>query len=269
MNELALFAGIGGGILGGKLLECRTICAVEIQPYCREVLLRRQRDGVLPMFPIWDDIRTFDGRKWTGRVDIITGGFPCQDISAAGRGEGLSGERSGLWKEMARVICEVRPRFVFIENSPLLRTRGLSKVLKDLAEMGYDAKWGVLGARNIGAPHKRDRMWVYAYSQLLGWYERSVQSVQSEFEKPRLSNANHVCEDIPNAGEFGFKKVKFSDGTEKKVPMLTGSSWWETEPRLDRVANGIPNRVDRIKALGNAQVPGVARLAYELLKGER
>ena len=104
MNELALFAGAGGGILAGHLLGWRTVCAVEIEDYPRRVLLQRQADGFLPRFPIWDDITTFDGKPWRGRVDVISGGFPCQDISAAGKGDGLDGERSGLWREMARVV---------------------------------------------------------------------------------------------------------------------------------------------------------------------
>jgi DNA (cytosine-5)-methyltransferase 1 len=120
MNELALFAGSGGGILGGHLLGWRTVAAVEIEDYPRRVLLQRQADGLLPRFPIWDDICTFDGHPWRGKVDVISGGFPCQDISAAGKGDGLDGERSGLWTEMARLVGEVRPRFVFVENSPML-----------------------------------------------------------------------------------------------------------------------------------------------------
>jgi site-specific DNA-cytosine methylase len=160
MNELALFAGAGGGILGGKLLGWRTVCAVEREPYAASVLVARQNDGFLPPFPIWDDVRTFDGKPWRGLVDVVSGGFPCQDISAAGKGAGIDGTRSGLWKEMARIVGQVGPRYVFIENSPMLRTRGLHVVLKDLAEMGYDARWGVLGAVDAGAPHKRDRMWI-------------------------------------------------------------------------------------------------------------
>ena len=97
MNELALFAGAGGGILGGALLGWRTVCAVEINPYCRELLVARQNDGTLAPFPIWDDIRTFSGKPWRGVVDVVSGGFPCQDISLAGRGAGITGERSGLW----------------------------------------------------------------------------------------------------------------------------------------------------------------------------
>ena len=160
MRELALFAGAGGGILGGALLGWRTVCAVERDAYCRSVLLARQRDGLLPRFPLWDDVRTFDGRPWRGHVDVVSGGFPCQDISAAGSGAGIGGERSGLWVEMARIIGEVRPRFAFVENSPMLTSRGLGTVLGDLAALGFDARWGVLGAADLGAPHKRERIWI-------------------------------------------------------------------------------------------------------------
>jgi site-specific DNA-cytosine methylase len=162
MNELALFAGSGGGILGGKLLGWRTVCAVEWEPYPASVLCARQNDGLLETFPIWDDVCTFDGRPWRGLVDVISGGFPCQDISAAGKGAGIDGERSGMWGEMARIIHEVRPRFVFVENSPMLTSRGLGRVLGDLASMGFDARWGVLGAADIGANHQRDRIWIVA-----------------------------------------------------------------------------------------------------------
>ena len=125
LNELALFAGAGGG--------------------AASVLMARQNDGCLPPFPIWDDVRTFDGRPWRGRVDVVSGGFPCQDISAAGQRAGIDGARSGLWGEMARIIGEVRPRFVLVENSPMLTSCGLGRVLGDLAALGYDARWGVLG----------------------------------------------------------------------------------------------------------------------------
>ena len=162
MNELALFAGAGGGILGGKLLGWRCVCAVEFEPYVRDVLVARQNDGSLEPFPIWDDVRTFDGHPWRGRVDVVSGGFPCQDISSAGKGAGLAGARSGLWREMARIVGEVQPRYVYVENSPMLTSRGLGIVLGDLASMGFDARWGVLGAHHAGAPHKRDRIWIVA-----------------------------------------------------------------------------------------------------------
>ena len=164
MNELALFAGAGGGILGGHLLGWRTVCAVEWEPYAACVLAARQNDGLLPHFPIWDDVQTFDGKPWRGIVDVVSGGFPCQDISAAGKGAGIEGERSGMWKEMARIIGEVRPKFVFVENSPMLTSRGLGTVLGDLAALGFNAEWGVISAADTGAPHLRERIWVVGYT---------------------------------------------------------------------------------------------------------
>jgi DNA (cytosine-5)-methyltransferase 1 len=177
LQELALFAGAGGGILGSMLHGWRTVAAVEIEDYPRRVLLQRQADGILPLFPVWDDINSFDGHPWRGKIDIITGGFPCQDISCAGKGEGLEGERSGLWFEMARVIREVRPQYVLVENSPLLTGRGLDQILMDLAALGYDAEWGVLGAHHAGAPHKRDRIWILANTEML--------YVEGRTERPR------------------------------------------------------------------------------------
>ena len=162
MNELALFAGVGGGILGGKLLGWRTICAVEWEAYPASVLCARQNEGLLPPFPIWSDICSFDGKPWRGIVDIISGGFPCTDISIAGKGEGLDGDDSSMWYEMARVVSEVRPRFVFVENSPMLTLRGGVRVIADLTSMGYDTKWMVMGAADVGAPHQRDRIWILA-----------------------------------------------------------------------------------------------------------
>jgi site-specific DNA-cytosine methylase len=162
LNELALFAGAGGGILGGKLLGWRTVCAVEWEPYPASVLVARQNDGLLPSFPIWDDVQTFNGKPWRGIVDVVSGGFPCQDISAAGKGAGIEGARSGMWTHMARIISEVRPRYAFVENSPMLTSRGLGTVLADLAKMGFDARWCVLGAADVGAPHQRDRIWILA-----------------------------------------------------------------------------------------------------------
>lgn len=163
MRELACFCGGGGGLLASRLLGWTTVAAIEIEKYPRDVVLQRQRDGMLDKFPIWDDISTFDGKPWRGLVDIVTGGFPCQDISAAGKGKGLAGSRSGLWFEMLRVIGEVKPQYVFAENSPNLRTRGLGTVIQGLAELGYDCRWCVLGAWHVGAPHKRNRMWMLAY----------------------------------------------------------------------------------------------------------
>ena len=171
-RTMHLFAGAGGGILGDLILGHVPVCAVELEKYPRDVLLQRQRDGILPWFAVWDDVTTFDGKPWRGYVDCICGGFPCQDISAAGKGAGIEGERSGLWSEFARIISEVRPRFAFIENSPMLTIRGLDVVLCDLAKMGYDAEWGVLGAAAGVATTKR--IWM-----LQGWNRQGRQQDDS------------------------------------------------------------------------------------------
>jgi DNA (cytosine-5)-methyltransferase 1 len=312
MDELALFAGAGGGILGGHLLGWRTICAVEWDAYAASILVHRQNDGSLPPFPIWDDVQTFDGRPWRGRVDVISGGFPCQDISSAGKGAGIDGERSGMWGHMARIIGQVRPEFCMVENSPLLVGRGLARVLGDLASLGYDAKWGVLGARDAGAPHKRDRIWIVAYNPSLGRGERrpggSDPSSEGESKRPLQDVAHSECTgleglsgDEQGGSESGreCEKAGRSTGQEslcgrreealadalcrglpesKHKPRPKWSKdnasvraqpadqgWWSTEPELGRVAHGVANRVDRLKCIGNGQVPHCAALAWRIL----
>jgi len=288
VNELHLFAGAGGGILGGQLLGHSTVCAVEVEEYPRQVLLQRQRDGVLPKFPIWDDVCTFDGKPWRGTVDVICGGFPCQDISSAGKGAGIAGNRSGLWKEYARIIDEVRPKFVFAENSPLLRGRGLDVVLGDLSELGYDAKWCVLGAWHVGAPHKRNRMWVLAYPN------GSRRKQSNETMEGRMLQHSHLTSFhsgyVAHSSDKGLQgrsctKVIDPEGRQNSdgYSSQRGGLWWEndpavvsgktgllqkhasTEPSVGRMAHGVARRVDRLKAIGNGQVPAVAATAWNIL----
>lgn len=165
MNELALFSGGGGGLLGSILLGHKIVGAVEIEPYCREIIMRRQRDGLLPVFPIWDDVRTFDGEPWRGKVDLITAGFPCQPFSVAGRGKGEEDDRN-MWPETIRIIRQVEPRFALLENVPgLLAHPYFGTILGELAESGYHARWTCLGADDIGANHRRKRLWILAYPE--------------------------------------------------------------------------------------------------------
>ena len=274
MRELALFAGAGGGILGGHLLGWRTVCAVERDAYAAGVLAQRQNDGCLPPFPIWSDITTFDGRPWRGRVDVVSGGFPCQDISTAGKGAGIDGERSGLWAEMARIIREVRPRFVFVENSPALTSRGLGRVLGDLAEMGFDASWGVLGAADLGAHHKRDRIWIVAKNP----NAHGLRELQPQGDNEKSGGwSRNVCPKIPDSHSHCAQGVECqpqSCGNRRPAGLHGGAGsaqkWgeWPAEPGVGRVADGVSFRVDRIKALGNAQVPRVAAAAFAHLSGD-
>lgn len=321
LRELALFAGAGGGILGGKLLGWRTVCAVEINDYCRRLLMQRQDDGCLPAFPIWDDVTTFDGRPWAGLVDVVSGGFPCQDISSAGKGAGIDGERSGLWTEMARIIGEVRPRFAFVENSPALTFRGLGTVLGDLAALGFDARWGVVSAADAiwsgGTPildHLRERIWIVAEStdtEILGrktarlpiraaakdtdawlgnhattnsarlFQRRKEQRSQRKRAGASGESTGAVRAERADSNVVGFEQVESQDGAGAAGARFVGSprerrpvrrrvaGWWESEPSVGRVAHGVANRVDRLAAIGNGQVPAVAALAWKLLTPDR
>ena len=310
MNELALFAGAGGGILGGHLLGWRTVCAVEWEPYPASVLCARQNDRILPPFPIWDDIQTFDGNPWRGIVDVVSGGFPCTDISAAGKGAGIDGENSGLWREMARVICEVRPRFVFVENSPMLTSRGLGRVLGDLATLGFDARWGVLGAADVGANHQRDRIWIVAkwrgqlshaqHNRIRRWQQQQegvktrtgeiANSNSIRLQKPahqqklESQGCNQLQIEQPrNSSQMAYTSQIRSFSEEAKQGMARefrfaecgmDSNWWKREPsnvprisqrNMGGVADGVAYRVDRLKAIGNGQVPLCAATAFRLL----
>jgi DNA (cytosine-5)-methyltransferase 1 len=265
LRELALFAGAGGGILGGHLLGWRTVCAVEWEPYPASVLCARQNDGLLPPFPIWDDVQTFDGKPWRGIVDVVSGGFPCQDISAAGKGAGIDGERSGMWREMARIICEVRPRYAFIENSPMLTTRGLDRVLSDLASMGFDARWGVLGAADVGAPHQRDRIWVVAHANSIKQWPIQSRIEKSTWYTQRQCFSDSGC--LENTNGQRQQKQRDGESTKQEIAKLECSGWWASEPDVGRMAHGVAARVDRLKAIGNGQVPAVAATAWRILRG--
>ena len=237
MNELALFAGAGGGILGGHLLGWRTVCAVERDAYAAGVLAQRQIDGLLPPFPIWSDVETFDGNVWRGIVDVVSGGFPCQDISVAGKGKGITGSRSGLWKEFARIIGEVRPPFAFIENVPTLTSRGLDIVLSDLAACGYDAEWLCLSGKDCGAVHRRNRIWILAANY---WGKRD----ERFWEKP-----------LPQFTPFPWgKDVRGVKDVRKRSDL--------PEPLIRRINHDVASGMDRLKAIGNGQIPRVAATAF-------
>jgi DNA (cytosine-5)-methyltransferase 1 len=239
MRELALFAGAGGGILGGKLIGWRTVCAVEWDAYAASVLVSRQNDGCLEAFPVWDDVQTFDGRPWKGLVDVVSGGFPCTDISCAGKGAGIDGDASSMWRHMARIIGEVRPSYAFVENSPMLTLRGLDRVLGDLSRLGYDARWGVLGAIHAGLPHRRMRLWIVANA------------------KNQPSQTTVVLQE---------NKIQRKLGGDLHAVRLRASDWKAHQPSMDRMDDGLADWMGRIRAIGNGQVPSVAALAWRILK---
>tara|TARA_R110000824_G_scaffold53453_1_gene147998 strand:- start:377 stop:1234 length:858 start_codon:yes stop_codon:yes gene_type:complete len=241
VNELHLFAGAGGGILGGQLLGHTTVCAVEIEEYPRQVLLQRQRDGLLPKFPIWDDVCTFDGTPWKGTVDVVCGGFPCQDLSIANpRGKGLEGSRSGLWSEMRRVIDEVQPEIVFVENSGRLISRGIGRVISDLSEIGYMGRYTLLGGHETGSCSDGKRVWIYA-TKANSKRREEVQAVQA------------------------FKSSSPSS-SQRQFSRAIGATWDEkTDSRMRRDPNAMARGLERLKSIGNGQDPVLAATAWNIL----
>jgi DNA (cytosine-5)-methyltransferase 1 len=262
LNELALFAGAGGGILAGHLLGWRTVCAVELDAYCAALLAQRQNDEALPVFPIWSDVQTFDGRPWRGLVEVVSGGFPCQDIAACGKRAGIHGKKSGLWFEMLRIIREVAPAYLFIENSQNLRTAGLCEILEGLTALGFNDEWDCIGAQAAGAPHlERMRLWQRASNsdRLSEEQQRGCQKGSSETKFAKSSSNN--------PRESNTESHRREPGREECEQQTWGSnSWWSAEPDVDRMVHGLPFRMDRIRALGNAQIPAVAKLAWERLQ---
>lgn len=222
LNVLSLFAGIGGLELGLERAGMNVVGQVEINPFCRQVLAKHWPD-----VPRHDDVRTAV-EWWESEtrpdVDLICGGFPCQDISEAGKRIGIRGSRSGLWKAMRDTIGHLRPTYVLVENVAALAIRGLDVVLGDLSQIGFDAEWATVSACSMGAPHPRERMFVLAY--------------------PACSGFGGVRSTWPAREPTGRR-------AQPRGP-------WAAEPRPIGVAYGIPDRLDRNKALGNAVVPQVS-----------
>jgi len=226
MKELSLFSGAGGGLLASKyFLGWETVGYVENNEYCQKVIAQRIEDGLLDEAPIFTDIRSFnrDGfaNSYQGVVDVISGGFPCQDISCAGKGAGITGKRSGMWFEMETAIRTIRPRYVFIENSPMLLIRGFDRVLCGLSEMGYDARWGIISAADVGAPHLRKRIWIVAdaASREDDRRERRVMAEEEGHRGCVNPSVDVGCEDVANArggrfGEQGKGEDELQGGTE-------------------------------------------------------
>lgn len=232
----SLFAGIGGIDLG--LERAGMVCKwqVEIDDYASKVLAKH-----------WPNVARFRDVRECGSgnlpyVDLVAGGFPCQDISYAGRGAGLDGKRSGLWYEFARIIGEIRPRYVLVENVPALLARGIGNVLGSLASFGYDAEWDCIPAAAIGAPHRRDRIFIVAHTQSIQFQEQPYAGIDGiGYTSARI---------------ISRQSALLALGTCLGNNAQTGI--WSTEPAVGRVADGVSYRMDRLKGLGNAVVPQIA-----------
>lgn len=229
----SLFSGIGGLELGLERAGMVTRWQVESDPYARSILHKHW-----PRVARFSDVRNV-GRRGPvcqlERVDLIAGGFPCQDLSIAGRGGGLAGSRSGLWREFARIIAELRPRFALIENVPALLRRGLAEVLQDLSARGYDAIWDCLPAEAFGASHTRDRVFLVAW----------------ETSDP----VGHALRFGPKWNQWGGWNVRKAI-SQHPEPLEHGPiDGWTARPALARMGNGLPSDVDRTRCLGNAAIP--------------
>jgi DNA (cytosine-5)-methyltransferase 1 len=302
MRTMHLFAGAGGGLLADLILGHTPIVAVEWDRYACQVLRERAAEGWFPELHVWEgDVRLFDPSEYTGKVDCIHAGFPCQDISVAGKQAGLGEKtRSGLYREVLRIAGIVRPRYIFLENVAAIVSNGLGTVIADLAALGYDAEWLCLRASDCGAQHHRDRWWCLSYRN-------------SDSEPANAINAKQLCEadmaDPKRSSTYKRYKTEMQRRREEKTeqtwmgdsgipnperirPSGQGESlnavnskavgdrqaaqplnggfrgFWSFEPELGRVANGVACRVDRLKAIGNGQVPLQAAVAWKLLGGE-
>jgi len=279
LKVLDLFSGIGGFSLGlERTGGFETVAFCEIEDFPRRVLAKHW-----PSVPCYRDVRELTAERLATdgiAVDVICGGFPCQDISTAGKGAGLAGKRSGLWSEIARLVGELRPRYVIVENVSALLGRGLGTVLGDLAEIGYDAEWHCIPASHVGAPHRRDRIWIIAYPQAdafsaythsIGPY-RAQKYVQreTEFRHEQVSVFGSMGKDVADATgqrqqgqgqpiQWGSEAPHGEGQADKPLPIRLGGIW-STEPNVGRVANGIPDRSHRLKGLGNAVVPHIPEL---------
>jgi len=239
LNGLDLFSGIGG--MSIALSEwVRPIAYCEIDPYCQGVLLSKQSLGYIQSAPIWDDIRSFPHIFKDGYIDIIYGGFPCQDISVAGRGKGLEGERSGLFFEIVRLAKEIKPKFIFLENVPAICSRGGLRVAGKITALGYDCRWCVISADEF-VDQKRNRWFLLAKLGSLRQSERASERIQS-LRNPSV-----------DAQHSDYK--------------LQDMESWASYARSMRKDDGLSQRVDRIRALGNAVVPAQAREAFRILSG--
>jgi len=346
MNELSLFSGAGGGLLGTKLLGWRNIGYVEHERYCQQIISQRIKDGILDEAPIFGDIDSFiesgAAKKYKGFVDVVTAGFPCQPFSVAGKQAGEDDPRN-KWPQTIQCIRDIRPRYAFLENVPgLLNSGYFPEILGSLAEAGFDARWVVLGADDVGAPHRRKRLWILADSDSVGLekygHSESTDAVVTgqvadadsddgwagggtitQGRGPRLEHRRSSTgqpvgrprEDVADAeskqrnGGDDYARVSMEGGQKPQLGDSSGSGDvadsdtghgiqsdktlraggltsdnggqyvynaenpsrpWSTEPELGRVAHGVAYRVDRLKAIGNGQVPLVVTQAWGILK---
>lgn len=272
LRTMHLFAGHGGGLLADLILGHRPVAAVEWDGYACQVLRERAADGWFPGLRVHEgDVSLFNPSEYAGQVDCIHAGFPCQDISTAGKQAGVSeGTRSGLYREVLRIAGVVRPKQLFLENVSAILSNGLGVVLGDLAALGYDCRWLCIRASDVGAPHHRDR-W-FGLATYTDSNSESTSTINAEaFRLPKSDAAfgtDGQEEPVADADSAQRQGNKCAQRVGAEHANAGSSSWWEVESEVGRVVDGVPHRVHRLKGLGNAQVPLQAATAYRLLGGE-
>lgn len=279
MNGLALCAGVGGLERGieSVFAEYRTVCYVEGEAYAASCLVSQMAKGFIHQAPIWSDVRSFDGIPWREKVDLISAGFPCQPFSKAGKQKGTEDPRH-LWPSISRIIGEVRPSIVVLENVPNVLDFAGPIVFGDLAEMGYDSAWGIVRASDAGAPHRRARFFALAIHSDTDHHGLTISRLKEDYDEGVIETrelarggAEGLCRDVPNAGressqiqtKWELTTVEITSSASKKRQPI--SKTWTPEPGVGRVADGVANWMDRLRACGNGVVPQQADLALRIL----
>lgn len=292
MNGLALCSGYGGLELALERFfpGYRTVCHVEGESFAVSHLIKKMEEGRIHHSPIWDDLRTFEGDRWRGIVDIIAGGFPCQPFSVAGKQLATDDPRH-LWPNIVQIVRQVRPRFLFFENVPGVVKWILDRILLDLASMGYDASWCVVRAADVGAPHSRARWFLFAETpnpngsrlEKVSFAKRGdgINRKQRENMERFWGSFGGDCEGVAS---------KISDTNGQRIQRQRGENeesgrkesrqrnlnsddkwdggfgcWWEVEPSMGRLVDGAPDWVDKLRLLGNGVVPQQAHYALTIL----
>ena len=239
MRTMHLFAGAGGGLLADLILGHQPVIAIEWDRYACAVLRERAADGWFPELRVWEgDVRAFDAADYAGVVDCIHAGFPCQDISSAGKQAGLGeGTRSGLYREVLRIASDIRPRYVFLENVAAIISQGVGAVYTDLASLGYEFRSVCVRASDVGANHHRDRWWCLARRQ-----------------------------DVSNTDSTRCEKGRLPQRIQAQNTRDSSFSWWASQSAPSGMADGVAHRVDRLKAIGNGQVPLQTAVAFKILE---
>jgi len=299
LNGLALCSGFGGIELGleSRIDGFRTVCHVESEAYAVSVLVKKMEEGTIHEAPVWSNVKTFNGEPWRSKVDIITGGFPCQPHSSAGKLLGEDDPRN-LWPDVKRIISEVRPRILFLENVSNINNTIAPSIVGDLAEMGFESAWCVIRASDVGAPHRRARWFIMAIANTYNSNEPNMRINESfkgssKLKEITLSDTNgerrnknqldirgreldvkRACNDLPYSDSQRTKRRRFELRPwpvfkryidQESIESRRFEEWWQVEPPVGRMVDGVAHWVDRLRGCGNGVVPQQAAYAFDIL----